>query len=106
MYEALKRGALEHAIVTGEFVRAEGKPLPLQLLSTAVCAGSSTLAEGGKRGVVAQSDSTVCSETSFNNNNNNNNNTKKQLGRDAVIDSTNCIIRIQTNKKAVWQHAM
>lgn len=59
VFEALKRGALPHAIVQGEFVRAEARSL---------------------------TDST-----------------KKQLGRDTVIDETNCVIRIQTNRKSVWQ---
>ena len=31
---------------------------------------------------------------------------KKQIGRDAAIDYTNCVIRIQTNKKTVWQHTL
>jgi hypothetical protein len=30
---------------------------------------------------------------------------KKQLGRDAVIDDSCAVLRIQTNRKAVWQHA-
>lgn len=31
------------------------------------------------------------------------NSRKKQLGRDSVIDETNCVIKVQTNRKSVWQ---
>lgn len=60
VYLALKRGALEHALLSGEFVRAEGKSL---------LAGSK----------------------------------KKQVGRDAILDASISILRIQTNRKVVWQ---
>ena len=61
VYDALKRGALPHVIVHGDFVRAEGKGL----------------------------DSTL--------------HKKRQLGRDTAIDESCVILRIQTNRKAVWQ---
>lgn len=28
---------------------------------------------------------------------------KRQIGRDTVIDESNCVIKIQTNRKSVWQ---
>jgi hypothetical protein len=28
---------------------------------------------------------------------------KKQIGKETVIDETCCVIRIQTNRKPVWQ---
>ena len=61
VYLALKSGALEHAILSGEFVRAEGKSLDT----------------GSK---------------------------KKQVGRDAILDTTFNVLRIQTNRKVVWQN--
>ena len=61
VYDALKRGALPHVIVHGDFVRAEGKGLDPLLHK------------------------------------------KRQLGRDTVIDDSCSILRIQTNRKAVWQ---
>lgn len=63
LFDALKRGALDHAVISGDFVRAEGRAL-------------------------------LTSE-------------KKQLGRDVIIDKSNCVIRIQTNRKALsWQSAI
>ena len=61
VYDALKRGALPHVMVHGDFVRAEGKGLDPSLHK------------------------------------------KRQLGRDTVIDDSCSILRIQTNRKAVWQ---
>ena len=63
VYDALKRGALPHVTVQGDFVRAEGR-------------GLDTAAHK-----------------------------KKQIGREAVIDDTCAVLRIQTNRKSVWQHA-
>jgi hypothetical protein len=60
VYEALRRDALSHAILSGDFVRAEGKDV----------------------GTAAK---------------------KRQLGRDAVLDECCAVLRIQTNRKAVWQ---
>jgi hypothetical protein len=59
MYEALKKGALSHVRVLGDFVRAEGTSL-------------------------------TCVK-------------KNQLGRDVIIAPSNCVIKIQTNRKSVWQ---
>lgn len=67
VYDALKKGALPHITVHGDFVRAEGKSLEL-------------LGDGEKK--------------SFR---------KRQLGRDVVIDATCCVVRIQTNRKTIWQ---
>jgi hypothetical protein len=61
VYDALRKGALPHVLVHGEFVRAEGRGLD----------------RGGK---------------------------KIQVGRDTVIDETCCVLRIQTNRKSVWQN--
>ena len=61
VYLALKRGALEHVLLSGDFVRAEGK----------------SFHPGSK---------------------------KKQVGRDAILDSSISILRIQTNRKVVWQN--
>lgn len=74
VFDALKRGALPHIIIQGEFVRAEGKGLAYCFNSDGINCGSSSL------------------------------NGKRQVGRDVVIDHTCCVIRIQTNRKAVWQH--
>lgn len=63
VYDALKRGSLDHAIVTGDFVRAEGKGL-----------------EASSR--------------------------KKQFGRDTMLDSSCAVLRVQTNRKVVWQSAL
>jgi len=63
VYDALKRGALPHVVVQGDFVRAEG------------------------RGLDAATHK------------------KKQIGREATIDATCAVLRIQTNRKSVWQHA-
>jgi hypothetical protein len=73
LYDALKRGALPHVTLQGDFVRAEGTGL------------GSMQHDDSSSGVSAPK--------------------KRQLGRDAIIDSTCCIIRIQTNRKAVWQQA-
>jgi hypothetical protein len=62
VYNALKRGALPHVIVHGDFVRAEAKGLDLNTVSK-----------------------------------------KRQIGRDVIIDDTCCVIRIQTNRKSIWQ---
>jgi ribosome-binding ATPase YchF (GTP1/OBG family) len=59
-FEALKKSALNHVIVHGDFVRAEGRSLD---------------------------------ESSR----------KKQLGRDDEITSECCVLRVQTNRKSVWQ---
>jgi len=31
---------------------------------------------------------------------------KLQLGRDSVLDDSNCVLRIQTNRKSVWQSSL
>ena len=67
VYEALKRGAIKHTLLQGEFVRAEGRPLQ---------GGGG----GGGKSVG-----------------------RKQLGKDTVLSSDNCVLRIQTNKKSLWQ---
>ena len=77
LYDALKRGALPHVTLQGDFVRAEGTGLGSVQLDDSSSSSSS--------GVSAPK--------------------KRQLGRDAIIDSTCCVIRIQTNRKAVWQQA-
>eukprot|EP00602_Paraphysomonas_sp_CaronLab_P002150 CAMPEP_0185028482 /NCGR_PEP_ID=MMETSP1103-20130426/14225_1 /TAXON_ID=36769 /ORGANISM="Paraphysomonas bandaiensis, Strain Caron Lab Isolate" /LENGTH=899 /DNA_ID=CAMNT_0027562909 /DNA_START=19 /DNA_END=2715 /DNA_ORIENTATION=- len=59
VFDALKRGALPHCTMHGDFVRAEGRGIDR-------------------------------------------NSKKKLLARDTVIDQTNCVIRIQTNRKSVW----
>lgn len=84
LYDALKRGALPHVTLQGDFVRAEGTGLgsvqqdSSSSSSSSSCSSSSIGASAPK---------------------------KRQLGRDAIIDSTCCVIRIQTNRKAVWQQA-
>lgn len=60
VYDALKRGELSHAHISGDFVRAEGRSI-------------------------------------------NPNSRKKQLGREVIIDESNCVIKVQTNRKSVWQ---
>ena len=30
---------------------------------------------------------------------------KRQLGRDEVICEDNCVLRVQTNRKSIWQQA-
>lgn len=71
VFEALKHGALAHASIQGDFVRAEGKPIPK------VTSILTDLSHKELR--------------------------KHQLKRDTIIDETNAILRIQTNKKSVWQ---
>ena len=75
VYDALKKGAIPHIIVHGDFVRAEGKGLDLGYDEVGGMSG------GGNKKVYK----------------------KRQLGRDVVIDDTCCVIRIQTNRKAMWQ---
>lgn len=80
LYDALKRGALPHVTVHGDFVRAEGKSLDCYQYDDVIALnGSTPLAS--KTGTFK----------------------KRQLGKDAIIDDTCCVIRIQTNRKAVWQ---
>jgi hypothetical protein len=67
-FEALKKGALQHVIVHGDFVRAEGRNL-----------------DTAENNVVAR---------------------KRQLGRDDKVGEDCCVLRIQTNRKSVWQHQM
>jgi ribosome-binding ATPase len=73
VFESLKHGALSHASIQGDFIRAEGKPI---------------------RKVVPLSSLVHTSKESR----------KHQLKRETVVDETNAILRIQTNKKSVWQH--
>jgi ribosome-binding ATPase len=73
VFEALKHGALSHASIQGDFIRAEGKPIRKVPLSS--------LAHTGKES------------------------RKHQLKRESVVDETNAILRIQTNKKSVWQQS-
>ena len=61
VYAALRKGALPHVIMHGEFVRAEGRALDRR-------------------------------------------SKKKQVGKDTLIDETCCVLRIQTNRRSVWQH--
>jgi ribosome-binding ATPase YchF (GTP1/OBG family) len=64
VFDALRKGALGHASLQGEFVRAEG------------------------RGVdKARS-------------------RRRQVGRDTILDETCCVLRIQTNRKVLWQHSL
>lgn len=74
VFESLKHGALSHASIQGDFIRAEGKPIRK-------VPPSSSLAHAGKES------------------------RKHQLKRETVIDETNAILRIQTNKKSVWQQS-
>jgi hypothetical protein len=60
VFDALKRGALAHVLLQGDFVRAEGRGL-----------------DPASR--------------------------KRQLGREAVVGEACCVLRIQTNRKALWQ---
>lgn len=75
VYDALKRGAIPHVTVHGDFVRAEAKGLDI---------GADTTGIGGG------------SKKTFK---------KRQIGRDVEIDETCCVIRIQTNRKALWQQS-
>ena len=80
LYDALKRGALPHVTVHGDFVRAEGKSLDSYQYDDVIgLSGSNNMTS--KTGTFK----------------------KRQLGKDAIIDDTCCVIRIQTNRKAVWQ---
>jgi hypothetical protein len=63
VFEALKRGEVPRARLTGEFVRAEGRSLD---------------------------------ETSR----------RLQLGRGTLLDDTNCVLKVQTNRKVAWQSEM
>ena len=78
LYDALKRGVLSHVTVHGDFVRAEGKSVDCYQYD-----------DGG-----ALNSSASMRANTFK---------KRQLGKDAIIDDTCCVIRIQTNRKAVWQ---
>lgn len=80
LYDALKRGALPHVTVHGDFVRAEGKSLDSYQYDDVIALNGST-PHPSKAGTFK----------------------KRQLGKDAIIDDTCCVIRIQTNRKAVWQ---
>ena len=80
LYDALKRGALPHVTVHGDFVRAEGKSLDCYQYDDSIAFN----------GTIPIKASTL---------------KKRQLGKDAIIDDTCCVIRIQTNRKAVWQQA-
>jgi hypothetical protein len=80
LYDALKRGALPHVTVHGDFVRAEGKSLDCY-------PGDDVIALNGS---IPNKASTV---------------KKRQLGRDAIIDDTCCVIRVQTNRKSIWQQS-
>lgn len=71
VFEALKHGALSHASIQGDFIRAEGKPIP-KITSIIADVSNKELR-------------------------------KHQLKRETVIDETNSILRLQTNKKSVWQ---
>ena len=85
VYEALKRGAIPHVTVHGDFVRAEAKGLNLgfdERIKSSQSTASASCENGSKKTVK-----------------------KKQLGRDVVIDETCCIIRIQTNRKSIWQQS-
>ena len=81
LYDALKRGALPHVVVHGDFVRAEGKGL-----------------YGATHNALLLEDS-QSSQASVGNAAPK----KRQLGRDVIIDDSCCVIRIQTNRKALWQ---
>lgn len=81
LYDALKRGALPHVVVHGDFVRAEGKGL-----HSAMHAASSL--EDPLSSQVGVGNAAP---------------KKRQLGRDVIIDDSCCVIRIQTNRKALWQ---
>lgn len=80
LYDALKRGALPHVTVHGDFVRAEGKSLDCYPCDDVTAVNGS----------IPNKASTV---------------KKRQLGRDAIIDDTCCVIRIQTNRKSIWQQS-
>jgi ribosome-binding ATPase YchF (GTP1/OBG family) len=71
VFESLKHGALSHATIQGDFIRAEGKP-NRKLIVTDIP---------------------------------NRELRKHQLKRETILDDTNAIIRVQTNKKSVWQHS-
>jgi hypothetical protein len=60
VYDALKRGVLEHVTITGDFVRAEGKSIDNKI-------------------------------------------ERHLLRRETIINCTNNILKIQTNRKSVWQ---
>ena len=87
VFEALKRGVLSSsaAIVQGEFVRADGRSLQRACVSGSG-AGGSGAGRGGSSGVVSGSVGKVF-----------------QLKKDSIVDATNCVLRIQTNRKSVWQ---
>jgi ribosome-binding ATPase len=70
VFEALKHGALPHASIQGDFIRAEGK----------------TIVKGPLSGTNKEP-------------------RKHQLKRETVVDESNAVIRIQTNKKSVWQQS-
>ena len=75
VFDALKRPeVLQYTTLSGDFVRGEGKSIYLRNINTT----DSTSGSGNHSKVV-------------------------QLRRDTIIDATNCIIRIQTNRKSVWQ---
>lgn len=63
VFDALRKGALPHVTLAGEFVRAEGRGL----------------SRASK---------------------------KKQVGKDTTLDDTCCVLRIQTNRKAIWQQSL
>ena len=79
VFEALKKGALGHVIVHGDFVRAEGKRLIV-----AADNGNNVSSAGAAIAVTQR---------------------KRQLGRDEVISEDNCVLRVQTNRKSIWQQA-
>lgn len=78
VFEALKRGVISSsaAVVHGEFVRAEGRGL----LHNSAVVNATTSPPPHTLGWKVT-----------------------QLRRDSVIDSSNCVLRIQTNRKSVWQ---
>ena len=85
VYEALKRGAIPHLTVHGDFVRAEAKGLHLGFEDRIKSSQSTAGASGDNS-----------DKKTFK---------KRQLGRDVVIDESCCVIRIQTNRKSIWQQS-
>lgn len=76
VFEALKRGVLSQsaAVVHGEFVRADARPLVSERRE-------------GKEGKEGNGHPARV----------------VQLRKDSVVDASNCVLRVQTNRKSVWQ---
>ena len=79
VFEALKRGVLSHsaAVVHGEFVRADARSLTVLTPPKDASAVHAPVEQTAARVV--------------------------QLRKDSVVNASNCVLRVQTNRKSVWQ---